>query len=80
MTKKEDTLAALTQLKRAISQSRDAAIIAISRMIAIVNEGGDFAPLPEVERATRKPMKPMVTAPETTDEPSDVPDEKTEDA
>jgi len=75
MTKKEDTLAALMQLKRAISQSRDVAVVTVSRMIAIVTEGGDFAPLPVAERAPRKPMKPMVTAPE----PEAAPAEKTDD-
>ena len=79
MAKNEDTLAALMQLRRALSQGRDIASGALGRMIQRVEDGGSLEPNPEPVRAPRQQMKPMVTQPapeaDPTDEPSDEPDE-----
>ncbi len=90
MTKRDDALAALKDIRKALQQGRDHAMGVIGKIIANVEAGEDLKPLPPPAPRVRTPMKPMIApqpapepeaAPEpevaeTTDEPSDEPDEK----
>ena len=86
MSKRDDALAALRDIKRAVLQGRDTAVTMTSLMIKQMENGEDLKPLPAPAPPVRTPMAPMATKPkpaptpvpkpevETTDKPSDEPD------
>ena len=76
MTKRDDALAALRDIRRAIFQSRDNANTMIGRMIKEIEDGGDLKPLPAPAPRVRTPMAPMATGPKPA--PTPVPEKEPE--
>ncbi len=76
MAKTDNALAALQQLRKALSQGRDIAFSALDLMIKRVKAGDDLEPNPDYVRPARQPMKPMFTGQSTPEEPAAKPKAK----